>query len=557
MADPAYNNDDDYDPSSLEVSLEVSSLSSSSSIRGRAPRDWEDNDDHHHHHPKQSTLTTRILFETIAPHVELRTLNKLTKKIKSSMSSSMKDGTAMADAKGTNSRRVDDDSALRATRERTLDRSLDGMFGTVADRGTTTAQSVTTTTTNKLIGHSWMRRTLRAYFMGGRLDWPTRNNDRLVVPPPPSATMMMHAPTSSPPHESDPTYPPNRNRESRRDENLDMLMNARDVRVYVHPIRWKFAKKPESNIIGYEERIRERHRGKDDERLMTEAEDLLEVLASSLPPAHFDKLVGRLGAFARLGDGATGLTSSSQDRDVDASGGWYVDDDGSSTEVAFDPLPELSPSRAAANADYKKHGIPILSKFLRNCSDSHSHLVAPALAKFFYVDVGDGKEVVAADLVVVGPEGGTPEQRVLGKKHRRLNTMTEKKYDKAKDEFVKMMMELQHEFASWEGRPSKIRGEIPEISKTVVSERSDAKAGLENVECDNDDDDVSSDLLVNEFLKAQEPYSVESREEQREEVTGTLKELRLIGRKHDELRAESKMKGRGRPKTGDYTSLGE
>jgi hypothetical protein len=487
----------------------------------------------------------------------------------------MKDGEA-TDAKRMNARRDDNDddddddeddntivadgAAIRTAREMALDRTLDGMFGTDAVRGSTTAQTTTPTT---LMGHSWMRRTLRAYFMGGRLDRPTRNNDRST---PPSATTM-HAPSSplhpsecAPliPHESDPTYPPNRNRERRRDENLEMLMNARDVRVYVHPIRWGRAKKLESNIIGYEERIRERHRGKDDGRLMTEAEDLLEALASSLPPAHFDKLVGRLGAFARLDDGASGPTSSSssRDRDVDASGGWYVDDVGSSSGDVSDPLPALPPSRAAANADYKKHGIPILSKFLRDCSDSHSHLVAPALAKFFYVDVGDGKEVVAADLAVVGTGGETPEQRVLGKKHRRLNTMTDKIYDKARDKFVKRMMELQHGFASWEGGQSKVEEKISRKSKKVSIEHGGVKAGLENVECNDDDDDVSSDLLVNEFLKAQEPYSAESREEQRDEVKGTLKELRLIGRKNDELRAENKMKGRGRPKTGDYTSLG-
>ncbi|KAL3811709.1 hypothetical protein ACHAXA_004075 [Cyclostephanos tholiformis] len=552
----ADNNDDDDD--------RPLPMMSSSSRRRRTPRRGPDDDDdddadrrhrHHHHLPRQSTLTTRILFETIAPHVELRTLTKLTRKIKSSLSSSMKNDAY--DTTNATARHDGDDDAIAAStwdgrRETALDGTLDAMFGR-GDAVGSTART-TTTTSSSLVGHSWMRRTLRAYFMGGRLDRPTRSNDRHITAamtgderpsPPATATSSLRLP-----HETDPTYPPNRNRERRRDEDLDALMDARDVRVYRHPIRWTTRKKPESNIIGYEERIRERHRGKDNGRLLSEAEDLLEALASSLPPTHFDKLMGRLGAFARLDDGAIGPTSSSssRDRDVDVSGGWYVDNDGSSSGLAA-PLPELSPSSAAANADYKKHGIPNLAKFLKECSDSHSHLVAPALAKFFYVDVGDGKEVVAADLAVVGPGGAMAEQRVLGKKHRRLNTMTEKKYDKARDEFVKKMMGLQHEFASWDGCPARVDEKFPENTKKVANERSGVRTGLENVEYDDNGDDVSSDLLVKEFLKTQEPYSAESRKEQREEVKGTLEELRLIGQQNDELRAENKMKGRGRPRT--------
>jgi hypothetical protein len=34
---------------------------------------------------------------------------------------------------------------------------------------------------------------------------------------------------------------------------------------------------------------------------------------------------------------------------------------------------------------------------------------------------------------------------------------TERKYNKAREEFVKRMMGLQHEFASWEGSPAKPR----------------------------------------------------------------------------------------------------
>ena len=84
--------------------------------------------------------------------------------------------------------------------------------------------------------------------------------------------------------------------------------------------------------------------------------------------------------------------------------------------------------------------------------------------------------------------------------------------------------------------------------KNAVNEDGGIGGGIENG-FDEDGDDASSDLSVREFLKAQEPYSAESRREQREEVKGTLEELRRAG---DEIGAENKMKGRGRPKIGDY-----
>ncbi len=45
---------------------------------------------------------------------------------------------------------------------------------------------------------------------------------------------------------------------------------------------------------------------------------------------------------------------------------------------------------------------------------------------------------------------------VGNEKHRSLTltTTTEKEYDSARDEFVKRMMRLQHELASWEGIPA-------------------------------------------------------------------------------------------------------
>ncbi|KAL3789445.1 hypothetical protein ACHAW5_009689 [Stephanodiscus triporus] len=387
-----------------------------------------------------------------------------------------------------------------------------------------------------LRGHPWIRRTVRAYFMGGRLVRPNGPPRRREADDR-GGFLSLPAMTNDPllPHETDPTYPPNRNRRRRREEHIDVLMDAREVRVRLHPIQWNG--RPQAKSIGYEDRVRELHRGKDEDRLRSEAEDVLEVLASSMPSPHFEKLMGRLKRFARLEDGGYTGHASSRGPDGEA-GGWYVEDDGGLSSGAT-PLPELLPSRAAANADYKKRGIPALGKFLKECSDSHSHLVAANMASFFYVNVGAGEKVVAADPDVVGPDGAAAE-RVDGKKHRRLNT-TEKKYDKARDEFVKMMMGLQHEFASWEVSD--------ESAVETTKEGAGIGGGIEH-ECDDDDYDVSSDLLVSEFLKAQKPYSAESRNEQREEVKETLAELHRVGLRNDEIGAKNKMKGRGRPQIG-------
>ena len=574
------------------------SSSSPSLRRGRAPQevrqDYPTDDDldddggrtsrhfhrHHHHLPKQSSHTTRILFDTLAPHVELRTLTKLTRRL-SVILSSMNDIASTTTTTTTTTVRyeIDDDAAARAWREKALDGVLDATFGTLSSSSSSSSTASESEYTWTQRGHPWMRHALRAYLAGGKLDRPDRlrrlrrrgdDDHRHYHGPGPGGGPPHHstdAATTPLPQESDPTYPPNRNRgRRRRDEDVEVLMNAREVSVYRHPIQWQRKAKRQQTTTAksssYEERVRERHRGKDDDRLRAEAEDLLEVLASSMPPPHFDKLMGRLGGFARLEDvGATTASSSSSRRHDGNVGGWYVDDDDgggdASSSSSFSgsgeaPLPELPPSRAAANADYKKRGIPALGKFLGDCSNSHAHLVGHAVARFFYVDVGDGREVVAADLsAAIGrtPEGAAATAAVGNKKHRRpnLTTTTEKKYDKARDDFVERMMGLQHEFASWEGSPAVVGNETPS-RKYVANEDGGIGGGIENG-CDEDGDDASSDLSVREFVKAQEPYSAESRREQREEVKGTLEELRRAG---DEVGAENKMKGRGRPKIGDY-----
>ena len=57
------------------------------------------------------------------------------------------------------------------------------------------------------------------------------------------------------------------------------------------------------------------------------------------------------------------------------------------------------------------------------------------------------------------------------------------------------------------------------------------------------------DLSVAAFKKAQEPYSLESREKQKEELSETLKDLDQLG---DDETSETKTNGVGRPMKGKH-----
>lgn len=459
--------------------------------------------------PKQSSYTTRILFDTLAPHMEIRTLHKLTKKLSSGIiTPSSTDPTRR-------------DAVMANRREMVLDRALDAMFETTSATGIEWPPSVKSEYTWKLWGHSWMRQTLRAYFMGGKLDKPQRKLRHRINDDDEFPIIQANSKLS---HETDPTYPPTINRR-RHKENIDILLDSREVRIR-HPIQWR--KKP-AGRVGHEERIREQHQDKDDDQLRSEAEDLLELLTSSLPPPHFDKLLGRLDRFVRL---------ESDNSKGDVTGGWSINDDNNAGSSHSSSLPALPPSTVASQTNNKKRDIWGLGDFLKDCSPSHSHLIAMAVADFFYVDTG--VNIKSADPNVVGPEKAAAN--VVGK-HRLLHA-AQKRYDKLRDDFIVDLMKLQHEFASWDN-PATI-----ELEKSMITTTTTQPNDISIM----DDDEISSDLSVSEFLKAQEPYSAESRSKQRDEVKETLIELRQVGL-NAEVGAESKKKGRGRPKMGAHLSF--
>ena len=121
--------------------------------------------------------------------------------------------------------------------------------------------------------------------------------------------------------------------------------------------------------------------------------------------------------------------------------------------------------------------------------------------------------------------------------------MIEKKYNRKRDKFVKEVMEIQHIFANW--------GES--FAEDIGAHNAYQPSTIETVllEKDGDENDASSDLSVKEFKKAQEPYSLQTRLEQKEQLKGTLDELRKLALEKEKDGDEKKTpKGRGRPQRG-------
>ena len=438
------------------------------------------------HLPKQSSHTTSILFDTIAPHLEIRTLVALTKHL---------------------SRRIlQDDDATKG--KVALDGILDLLFETNNSNQDNGKYKWA------LKGHPWMRQSIQDYCMGRKLDRPNKihqlASDNNINPPLP--------------HENDPTYPPNRNRQLYK-QHLNTLIEAREVSLR-HPIFWSENTKrlsgyTKSKIIKskqqleYQEKLQNKHSRKSDGQLIVEAEEVLDVLMSRLPIPHFNKFMGRLrGYVLKLDNDNQVKGESGQSNDTSAS--WYIDDeDNPGSSKSTTPLPELPESRAA-HTDY----IPILGKFLKNCSDSHSHLIATDLASYFYMEIPSS-------------EAASSEKRsALAIQRQKELHSTEKRYNKAKKEFVEAMMLLQHFFA-----------DMPNGSV------SNSKNGTLRAKSEDQKLQDGDDLLVAAFKKAQEPYSLESREKQKEELSETLKDLDQLG---DDETSETKTNGVGRPMKGKH-----
>lgn len=105
------------------------------------------------------------------------------------------------------------------------------------------------------------------------------------------------------------------------------------------------------------------------------------------------------------------------------------------------------------------------------------------------------------------------------------------------------MMELQHDFASWDETS---------VKASSISNVSNSGSGASDSGVSDTDD--SSDLKVSEFEKQQQSYNADTRKRQKEELAETLAELRRMGLRTEEDSLSTKGT-RGRPQKGRPSKL--
>ena len=472
--------------------------------------------------PKQSTRAARIVFQSIAPHVENRTLHQLTKQLAKMMS------------RGQNHLL---DTNTRSGKKVTLKRRLDQLFDKRSD-GRQYSWSVKS--------HVWIETILYQFFMGKFIDDPIAARSGTS-----DSMKRATALSKSLAYLSDSTYPPTRNR-AHFQKNVTTLIKAREMALQ-YPIFWNercmrdsgyFIKagkikrkknvkpnKKKDNKPSSSDEAQRIHAEKKQSQLILEAEVILEVLMHKLPQPHFERLMKELGKFAEVdGDLAEQKRES-----------WYIgdEDDNSDSKGKGGKPNRVKPLKEIATKEKKQNQITILGTALHRISPSHSHLVAVELGRYLYVEVpiksGDGedeksippiasadaKEELTIDAITIHPKDALFAIR----KHNKL-TDVEKKYQKLQDNFVQKMLHLQHEFASWED---------------TVEDLGDLKEDVD--ECS---DDLTADLKVKEFQREQMGYKADARKHQEEALAETLLELRKMGLRRD----ESVQKRRGRPSKG-------
>lgn len=449
------------------------------------------------HLPKQSSHISGILFGTIAPHLEQRTLSQLTKKLQQLVS------------RGHHKIDTQDREGKKASLKRKLDMLFapgKGQKWAVVKPG---SSGDTVDYSWSIKGHPWIQQTIYSYLIGDLLDKPYLDG----------ASIPSH-------YQEDPTYPPNQNRQQYA-KHLNTLMKTREFSVQ-DPIFWTEKHMVES---GYSRRFRgtespekqESHRiklmnlhsSKSEEQLQSEAEEILEKMISLLPPPHFHKIMGILERYADLGD-------FGGQRNKNDANSWIVDDDSNEGNWSR-RLPAL-PTSEAPNISSNKNRIKVLGDSLGEVG--HSHMVAPDLGRYLYnMELGGDHQHRKGPVLISDSDAV--------RKNRKLFSM-KKKYIKSRDDFVSKMMDLQHEFASWE----------PTVGTQKVAQGNSNGGNMEG------GDGESSDFAVNEFEHAQKQYSVESRKEQIEDLEETLVELRRMGMRHGEEARERKR--RGRPKKGSH-----
>lgn len=476
--------------------------------------------------PKQSSQAARILFNSIAPHIEFRTLHQMTKQITHMLSQGQ--------------HHLIDSDTDKSGKKRALKRRLGIMFH--RERSSSNDEY-----TWGIKGQVWIESILYQFLMGKFLDHPIRHNNAdvnkdAVLP-------------NSLSYQNDPTYPPNINR-GNYENNLRILMGAREMSLE-YPMFWTEKVMSDSGYFIKNGKLKGKkklmpkatdgmsesqrvHGQKSQSQLAQDAVVLLELLMYTLPQPHFEKLMRELGKFAEV-DGNV----AEQKRES-----WYIKDDAETSKAnkgdskagnvgdqsSFSKWLEL---KEIAPKETKQNRITVLGTALHKISSSHSHLVAVELAKYFYVDglpkscsrvsekmsssstdekMEPSEDSISTDWIIIRPQ----DAMSAIKKHNKLSD-SHKRYQKLKDKFVDKMIQLQHEFASWED-----------------TEGDDIEGAS-----DDSSEDTTTDLLVKEFQK---DYKVDAQKHQKESLAETLNELRKMG-----LRNEGEGKDRrGRRKKGKY-----
>ena len=495
--------------------------------------------------PKQSTAAARILFQSIAPHIELRTLHQLTKQLTIMIARGHRPQLETLDGGG---------------RKRTLKRRLGMLFEwdkEVISKGQYSWS---------VKSHLWIEPLVYQFLMGKFMENPESARHNAGDPHNKAKPL-----PESLEYQTNSTYPPNRNRQKFQ-RNLKTLIKAREMALE-HRMFWTEQSMKDSGYIIKTGEQRDRrswkqikrsrrdnllhrqqthlvhsdqtlqvHAEKSESQLTAEGEHILEVLMHRLPQIHFEKMMNMFEKYAEVhGD------TSAQKRES-----WYLDEDDSPKskrkkggKQQIKPLEEIAPK------NLKEQRISVLGSTLMDYSASHSHLVAVELGQYFYVDMlikGSGakhsestsesindQQNTEETTTAIEPDTIRPSDALAAiRKHRKLSS-SEKRYQKARDDFVKKMVQLQHEFASWEDDPS------------------DNASGYSDEIGDDSGDDPSSDLMVKEFQKEQMNYTVDARRMQNDALSETLVELRKLGLRKDD--DGSSIKKRGRPKKGKCLSL--
>mmetsp|Transcript_28756 Transcript_28756/g.59676 ORF Transcript_28756/g.59676 Transcript_28756/m.59676 type:complete len:929 (-) Transcript_28756:67-2853(-) len=475
--------------------------------------------------PKQNIHSANILFDKIAPHLEVRSMKQLMKKLEPIIS------------RGLNPHL---DSKSKGGRKRSLKRRLHLLFE--GEKSKSKAKRKDDYTWS-IKNHTWLEPILQNYFLGELIDGASLAG-------------------SSRDYKRDPTYPPNRNRND-YEKNLKTLAKAREVALN-HPIFWSEKSmrqhgyrnqhlvdivQRERQRLKYSKKIKDKHVKKDALQLQSETVGLMELLVDKLPPPHFDKIMSTLEQFSTLdsgfdksdespgsvvdGEGGNGnefgfaSNSSSSCNANDDEGGFNHDTSMSTRgKKKTKPLPLVKENNLG---DWKKNKISTLGKMLTSLSSSHSHLVAVELGLFLYVDVPRGEKSHSNDGLddeIVETPCDVSNAEFAIKTHKKLHS-SEKRFQKTQDEFVSKMMELQHTFVSWNDATSGSDGD--------------------NIDRGESDEDMTADLSDGELQREQSRYNTESKKLQQDSIAETLLELKRMGLRNKDYKLEIK---KGRPKKG-------